>query len=308
MRLLRISFLQTYLSVLNENKKKALFLINVGIFFTIFALSSACISFFIEKKISDYQNELLILQMDAKSGSNMISGLEASLNNYYLTLENEENFRREKQFNSYTQLGSKTFSQQDFYHPFNYVSGQDIEEFKSMFEIYEYNPFDIKNKYNQEIVKRLREGWNENEVDEFISLMSTANTFFKATLKIDFEKYDIKKIPSLEEIKEDILRKNNHIWIDKSEYEDDYYKIVDFEEASSKFFQVMLKAVKGDAAGSRDGIDRVNKIIIDLSKKERTIIIITFLLQFIVFTIIQFFEINSLNFNFKKKVNEKKIK
>ena len=72
MRLLRISFLRTYLSVVNENKKKALFLINVGIFFTIFALSSASISFFIEKKISDYQNELLIMQMDSKWASNLI--------------------------------------------------------------------------------------------------------------------------------------------------------------------------------------------------------------------------------------------
>lgn len=308
MRLLRITFLQTYLTVLNKNKKKALFLINIGIFFTIFALSSASISFFIEKKISDYQNELLILQMDSKSASNMISGLENSLNNYDLILENERYFRREKQFFSYTELGSKTFTQQDFYFSFNYVSGQSFKEYETMFKKFEYNPFDIKNKQNQEIIKRLKEGWNENEVDEYVSLMLAANTYFQDVLKIDFEKYNIKKIPSLEEVKEDILNKNNHIWFDSSEYEDDYYKILNFEQASKDYYQAMLKAVKGDAASVRDNINELNKIIIELSKQERNIIIITFLLQFIVFMIIQFFEINSLNFNFKKKINEKKIR
>ena len=36
----------------------------------------------IRSKISDYQNELLIMQMDSKWASNLISGLEVTLNNY----------------------------------------------------------------------------------------------------------------------------------------------------------------------------------------------------------------------------------
>lgn len=305
MRLLRISFLQTYLSVLNENKNKALFLINVGIFFTIFALSSASISFFIEKKISDYQNELLIMQMDAKWASNMISGLEVDLNNYDLLGESEEHYRREKQFFSYTELGSRTFSQEDFYIPYNYVGGESLNEFEEMLTNYGYAIFDIENEYNQELFKRLKEGWRNEEVEEFINTINTANKAYKNALNINFEKYNLKKIPSLEEIKSEILNKNNHIFLDESEYENDYYTILDFEKKARNYFQIFLKAVKGDAAGTRDEIKRVNNIIINLSKNERNIIVLTFILQFIVFIIIQFFEINSLNFNFKKTYEKK---
>ena len=305
MRLLRISFLRTYLSVVNENKKKALFLINVGIFFTIFALSSASISFFIEKKISDYQNELLIMQMDSKWASNLISGLEVTLNNYNFIGEGEEHYRREKEFFSYTELGNRTFSQEDFYIPYNYVGGESLKEFEKMFTNYGYDVFDIENEYNQEVFKRLKKGWRNEEVEEYVNAINTANIAYKNALNINFEKYNLKKIPSLEEIISEILNKNNHIFLDESEYVNDYYTILDFEKKIKNFFQIMLKAVKGDAAGTRDEIKKVNKIIIDLSKNERNIIILTFILQFIVFTIIQFFEINSLNFNFKKTYEKK---
>ena len=69
MRFLRFTLLQAYFSSIQKNKKKALLFINVGIFLSIFAFSSAAISFFIEKKISEKQTELLYLQIDDKGYS-----------------------------------------------------------------------------------------------------------------------------------------------------------------------------------------------------------------------------------------------
>ena len=47
--------------------------------------------------------------------------------------------------------------------------------------------------------------------------------------------------------------------------------------------------------------------IIKFSALERKIIFSTFIFQFLIFIIIQIFEINSVNFNLIKKKNEKKI-
>ena len=57
MRLLKLSILINYLS-LNKNIKKALRVINIGIFLSIFAVSSAVISLYIENEISDLEYEL----------------------------------------------------------------------------------------------------------------------------------------------------------------------------------------------------------------------------------------------------------
>ena len=51
MRFLRLTLLHSYFSIINKNKKKSLTLINTGIFLTLFAITSALISFFIEIKI-----------------------------------------------------------------------------------------------------------------------------------------------------------------------------------------------------------------------------------------------------------------
>ena len=50
-----------------------------------------------------------------------------------------------------------------------------------------------------------------------------------------------------------------------------------------------------------ESIDELNKQIINLSNKEKNIILLAFILQLIIFIIIQFFEISSVNLNFKKK-------
>ena len=59
--------------------------------------------------------------------------------------------------------------------------------------------------------------------------------------------------------------------------------------------------------GADDTISNYEKEILRYSKLERNIILSTFILQFIIFSIIQIFEINSVNFNLKKK-KRKKIK
>ena len=76
------------------------------------------ISFFIEKKISDNQSELLATQISVRESSNLVASLEAFYNNLDKFVKYEENLRIEKQFLSETKLGNKIFSENDFYSPF----------------------------------------------------------------------------------------------------------------------------------------------------------------------------------------------
>ena len=66
MRYLRFTLLQSYFIFLKKNKSKALRVINLGIFLSIFALSSAIISFVIEQKISNKQTELINYQIERR--------------------------------------------------------------------------------------------------------------------------------------------------------------------------------------------------------------------------------------------------
>jgi len=63
-----------------------------------------------------------------------------------------------------------------------------------------------------------------------------------------------------------------------------------------------MKVLKASHAYERDYLNEVNKEIILYSKNEKNIILITFIFQFFIFIIIQFFEVNSFNSNIKKTI------
>tara|TARA_A100000164_G_scaffold315716_1_gene295439 strand:+ start:203 stop:505 length:303 start_codon:yes stop_codon:yes gene_type:complete len=58
MKLLKLSLLINYFAIA-KNSKRAIFLINVGLFLSIFALSAASISIYVENKVSNLEFEHL---------------------------------------------------------------------------------------------------------------------------------------------------------------------------------------------------------------------------------------------------------
>jgi len=77
MRILRLSLLRQFF-LLSKNVKKALLIINIGIFLSIFAATSAAISFYIEKKINE-KEFLLIANQQAQRYLSNASVVFASL-------------------------------------------------------------------------------------------------------------------------------------------------------------------------------------------------------------------------------------
>ena len=309
MRFLRFTLLQSYILSIQKNKRKALLLINSGIFIAIFAVSSAIISFFIERDISEKQAEILQYQITIKEGNTMLANLETMFNQYSLSIKNEEDSRVDKQFFSETKLGNKVVSANDFYIPYIQYSAIEISDLeRNIEEIDEYGSmsiaslFDINNKLNQELIEAIKETWSQEDIDNFTNSIKKVGKTYKEVKKIDFENYEFKKFQTLEEISFEIKEYETfHLNSSNSKLIDDYFTIINFDYAIKVWFSNYLYLMKSFGAADDDFLNETNEEIINLSQKEKNIILLTFLFQFFVFIIIQVFEINSINFSIRKK-------
>jgi len=313
MRFLRLTLLQAYLSNIQQNKKKALLLINTGIFLSIFAVSSAIISFFIERDISKKQSEILEHQISIKEGSTMITSFETLFNQYSILVESEDNNRVDKQFFSETKLGNKVLSANDYYLPFLQFAAREIEDIERVVSFENDNEsvsfnirdlFDINHEFNQSILEMINGVWSKEEVESFTNSIIKVGNKFKKIEKINFENYEFKSFQTLDEIILELKHyKSYHVNRSGSKMIDDYFAIIEFDYAFVDWASEFLNLMKSTYAAEEDVLKEINEEIIILSKREKNIILITFLFQFIVFFIIQIFEVNSLNFNLKRKLS-----
>ena len=312
MRILRFTLLQSYIQSIQKNKRKALILINTGIFLSIFAISSAVISFLIEREISKKQSEILELQISIKEGATMIADLEMTFNQYAESIKNEENIRVDKQFFSETKLGNKVFSVNDFYAPFVQYTAMEIDDLERAIssevdEVYGsmtiVDLFDINNKFNQDILEAINEAWSQDDADNFTNSILRVGKAYKEIKKINFENYKFSKFQTLDEIFFEIKEYENlHINNSNSKIRDDYFTILDFEFAFKNWIFEFIYLIKAIGSSEEDTLKETNEEILILSSKEKNIILITFFFQFLIFIIIQVFEVNSINFNLKKKL------
>ena len=90
-----------------------------------------------------------------------------------------------------------------------------------------------------------------------------------------------------------IIDTDNQIYID-------YHDLKEFTEDLDNLFYLLEIYLTDTALNSQAIINDYNEEIIKLSKRENNIIIIAFILQLIIFCIIQYFEINSIRQTRKK--------
>ena len=132
--------------------------------------------------------------------------------------------------------------------------------------------------------------------------MIAAGKHHEIVKNINYDKYDFKTTPNLEQVVYEIENfEHFHINKSTSEISDDYFKTLRYGFATNRYMKQLSKYFKGLIAKLEDNIVIINDEIILLSTKEKNIILITFIFQFFIFIIIQVFEINSLNYNLKRK-------
>ena len=304
MRFLRFTLLQAYFSSIQKNKKKALLFINVGIFLSIFAFSSAAISFFIEKKISDIQNDLTSTQIETRSDNTVIAGMENELNALSKLIDKESYQTARQRLVDEFEILNKIFSAKDYYGPYIYYNLYELEyEIEQMKELYNINMFDKNDPYYVDtLIPLIKDAWNKDDVEGFVTSLDQMDYYIKEILKINIKDYIFQDPLSIDEIISEIKNENLSSLNVNSKILDDYTVAWNSFVAMEEFYFHFLEVLKGFKAQNEEDILNYEKDILYYSYLERNIILVTFILQFVIFSIIQIFEINSVNFNFKKKV------
>ena len=300
MRILRFILLNTNFLTNSKNKKKALMLINVGIFLTIFAITSALITFSVEKKIADKEEELIYLQISAKEYGKIITEIESALNMFESIFSYEEDSMIDKEYFANIKIGSRLISQNDFYKPYIYYALKDAQTMLSDFDEDDFDIFDENNEFYQYIYEYISE-WAEDDLNAFKTAVKDFTENYKKIENINFIEFSQKKIPTYQEIVDEIKKGEKIDLLSNLQTGDYHANVRDFDLATMNWMIQMLRFFKSYNTAEMNLIEEISIEILSLSKKEKNIILTTFIFQFFIFVIIQFFEINSFNINFKKR-------
>ena len=287
MKLFKIALLIQYFKI-SKNKKKALLFINMGIFLSIFALSSAFISINIENKINDFEYEHADLSYQKKYYQQyhaLLPGISGGLNQLKI-MENENVY-----FSTFIKLnpfGNRLVSKEDMYLPIilNFESDRvdllklieeftvDMDELKLDLEAY-FVAEDAK--YYLDMFTNFEEKFSyavsPEELKDYTNIIyeSDHNVLIQETIKLD------------------------SLNIDSGKFFDQSNKVQDQLEAFEELMHFLNHFYTVLLFDNEDQINEINKKITLYSSYESKIIIVAFLLQLIVFIIIQFFEVSSIN-------------
>lgn len=309
MRLLRFSLLINFFSN-KRNLNKALKLINLGIFLSIFAATTAIISFYIEREINELEYELVEYRQSRLDSSNSIMTFDGELRNITRRTNQIANRLSSLWLLSSTKFGDKSFNIIDFYAP---------EIFTSRFE-WEISNYETLESDDMSLLS-LMETFKDDTILDFYSLEDIEKKEIKEKINTaiesikEFEKINIKDyeeiifISNEEDLIKQIQQSKDYSLLEEGKINEDfftnytlYYNLIDV-------FDQIMELLKNSEFSDGEYIKEKEQKIIDLSNKEKNIILLTFIFQFIIFVIIQLFEVSSVNqgqINILKK-NRKKI-
>lgn len=294
MRYFRITLLTNFF-LKKKNFEKANKIINFGIFLAIFALTSSIISFLIERKINQKEYELTLIQNEISQIQILSSWLKNHVHYYFQDQEQQGREYAIELYNNETSINFKLLSSEDFYKPYTYFVVKDdkiltkylkdndfVNEFKSLLNDFEES-IDAKR-------------WLEN----FNNFDETKKSFEK---NINQKDYNLNIF--LTE-KDRIFNEINNIqsasdldFNNQTRY--DYSSAFDYKYSVAVLFETIVEMVDVSISIYNEETKILSDEIIRLSKLEKNLILSTFALQFIIFLIIQLFEISSIT-------REKKIK
>ena len=291
MRIFNITLLLNSLKK-NKNTKQFLLFINIGIFLSIFAISSAIITFYTETKIDNIEFDLITEHNDKKYFDDTLDSFAELRNTLYSQTKHESDMISLYQHSASTKLGSKLLSINDIYLPIVFVdlNSEDSKYFKMFFDEYEGINF------LDQVIEAVNlfyesDDWLPKELEKTINAVRKHKDLFNK----DYSKYYDKIFNyNFSSILNEVYYENNGIIDTDNQIYNDYYEMREFGEELDNLFYLLEIYFTDISSNSQAIINDYNKEIIKLSKRENNIIIIAFFLQLIIFCIIQYFEINSI--------------
>jgi hypothetical protein len=292
MRIFNITLLLNSLKN-NKNTKQFLFFINIGIFLSIFAISSAIITFYTETKIDSIEFNLTTEHNDKKYYDDALDDFSKIRNTLYSQTKHESDMISLYQHSASTKLGSKLLSINDIYLPIVFIdlNSEDSKYFKMFFgddvdgiDYMKVLMDQVNSFYNSD-------DWLPKELD--ITIKSVRK--YKDLFNKDYSKYYDKIFNyNFSSILNEVYYENDQLVDTDNQIYIDYYEMREFGEELDNLLYLLEIYFTDISSNSQALINDYNEEIIKLSKRENNIIIIAFFLQLIIFCIIQYFEINSI--------------
>ena len=292
MRIFNITLLLNSLKN-NKNTKQFLLFINIGIFLSIFAISSAVITFYTETKIDSIEFDLITEHNDKKYYDDTLDDFSKIRNTIYSLQKSEDDLVNLYQHSASTKLGSKLLSINDIYLPILFfdLSSEDSKYFQMFFGDY-VDGID----YMKVIMDQVNSFYNNDDwLPKRLNKKLKSIKEYKDMLNKDYNKYYDKVFSyNYSSILNEVYYENDQLVDTDNQIYIDYNKMRKFYEEIDDLFYLIEIYLTDYAVHSQSLIDAGNSEIIKLSKRENNIIIIAFFLQLIIFCIIQYFEINSI--------------
>ena len=304
MRILRLSLLRQFL-LLSKNVKKALLLINMGIFLSLFAATSASISFYIEKKINEKEFLLIENQQEQRDTSSLLSMFATMLSFLDTVMNNEKSKVSTSSLFSMTDFGDVVLSNKDFYLPVILSAKKEMKDFSELFnEKFSFEEVRVTKEFTfLEMILFIVQSWTEEDIKRVETLINNFELRADEVEKINISIYEEKIFHStyLDLLEEINNSDNNSISNFKHKIYKDYLTVTEFNYATVYLFREIGSIFRGMELTNADNIKKLNSEISKLSDLEKNLISIAFILQFIIFIIIQFFEITSVHREINKK-------
>lgn len=289
MRLLKLSILINYLS-LTKNIKKAVTAIHIGIFLSIFAASSAIISLYIENEISDLEYELASWSESKRYQERASAELPRLVSDFHRYMDIDKIYRDFTQTLKLTNFWNRAISHEDRYIPFYYDIDEVLELEDSMTGEEIAGLKDLINKYPEYTKKKYLQ-----IIDDFPKIFKTIipNDEIKKYRSILFDS-------SYQNLLDEINNYENQLMFEGKlyQYYEDTYKIYDF---AIEFINMIDSLSLYMIEIHEQTIDELNDAIIKKSLFEKNLVLTIFVLQFLIFLIVQFFELSSVSLNSKIK-------
>ena len=297
MKIINISlFLKSLVNKKNANK--FLFFINIGIFLSLFAITSALITFYTEKKISNIEFELIKQHNEKKDYNDTLDEFSQLRNLLYTSSKHEKDITSLYQYNASTKLGKKLISINDIYLSELYLN---LESYDAMYIDTFFDELFL-NELNQVAKEYYGKDSStvKNIMEDTLKLKKYAYLFKKDYSK-SYEKifdYNFSSMISDIYYGDQFFDNDNPIYVDYKNLQ----KTMDIFDSLFSSFEVLFT---DQASTIQAIIDIYNDEIIKLSKRENKIIIVAFIFQLLIFFIIQFFEITSIQNEIKKYAKRK---
>ena len=301
MRILKIPTFTPFI-ISQRNIKKSLLIINLGIFLSIFAATSAIISLFIENKISHYETEII----ENKQMNLFFNRFERMVNVY----EDSENrlYNFNQNFASFNEIldslkgGEKLIDDREYYYYrfYSFIAFMDDnfdEDEANEWILYFTEKEFLENIYDPIVHKKFYDEL-EAQSKKFKNYVKEYKTFASDLKKID---------PFIILSDEQLISNTYEDSVEINQLINKYFTKVFYMNDFLREFLMNIKKIVSDWSLSYKSLDLSNYQEIEkLSNLEKKLIIFAFVLQIVTFFVTQFFEITFAS-RVKKKLTRKSI-